>query len=69
MKANFAGLCNSRTSFICSSSFRGLYRCKLTTMAEGAAPEFALVKEGKAEIFQPVSVFYNKVQEFNRDLR
>ena len=26
------------------------------------------VSEGKADIFQPPSVFYNPVQEFNRDL-
>lgn len=26
------------------------------------------VTEGKVEIFQPPSVFYNPVQEFNRDL-
>ena len=31
-------------------------------------PKDTLVKEGKAEIFQPASVFYNPVQEFNRDL-
>ena len=27
-----------------------------------------IVTEGKAQIFQPPSVFYNPVQEFNRDL-
>lgn len=31
--------------------------------------EFNVIKEGQAEIRQPKSVFYNKVQEFNRDLR
>lgn len=29
---------------------------------------YNLVKEGKAEVLQPKSVFYNPVQEFNRDL-
>lgn len=32
-------------------------------------PEFVHVEEGKVKIYQPASVFYNKVQEFNRDLR
>lgn len=27
------------------------------------------IREGKVTIYQPKSVFYNKVQEFNRDLR
>ena len=37
--------------------------------AENAAdPPMAKTKEGKAEIFSPPNVFYNPVQEFNRDL-
>ncbi|XP_045156432.2 tRNA (guanine(26)-N(2))-dimethyltransferase-like [Mercenaria mercenaria] len=35
---------------------------------EGLSTKFQLVKEGKAKIIQPTSVFYNPVQEFNRDL-
>ena len=35
---------------------------------EGLSTKFSLVTEGKAKILQPTSVFYNPVQEFNRDL-
>lgn len=35
---------------------------------EGMSTKFSLVTEGKARVLQPVSVFYNPVQEFNRDL-
>jgi hypothetical protein len=31
--------------------------------------EYSVIKEGKADIIQPLFVFYNRVQEFNRDLR
>lgn len=31
--------------------------------------KYSNVNEGKANIIQPESVFYNPVQEFNRDLR
>lgn len=36
-----------------------------------SSPEFTEIKEGKAKIRVPSSskVFYNPVQEFNRDLR
>ena len=39
-------------------------------ITEGKTVQYEKVKEGKAEILFPVSngVFYNKVQEFNRDL-
>jgi len=30
---------------------------------------YSLVKENKAEVFLPKNVFYNPVQEFNRDMR
>ena len=36
------------------------------TVKEGKADN--IVKEGKAEVFSPPHVFYNPVQEFNRDL-
>jgi len=35
---------------------------------DGKATKFNVVTEGKATILQPESVFYNPVQEFNRDL-
>jgi tRNA G26 N,N-dimethylase Trm1 len=35
---------------------------------EGLSTKFSLVTEGKAKVLQPASVFYNPVQEFNRDL-
>lgn len=31
--------------------------------------QLVIIEEGKAKIQQPKSVFYNKVQTFNRDLR
>ena len=39
-------------------------------ITEGKTVQYEKVTEGKAEILFPVSngVFYNKVQEFNRDL-
>lgn len=39
-----------------------------TTNGSGSASEEVIV-EGKAKIFKRPGVFYNKVQEFNRDLR
>lgn len=36
---------------------------------DNATDGHVAVKEGMATIFQPKTVFYNKVQEFNRDLR
>lgn len=35
----------------------------------GQNSQFVIIEEGKAKIRQPKSVFYNKVQTFNRDLR
>lgn len=42
----------------------------LSTMAakEGPNTKFSIISEGQATILQPSSVFYNPVQEFNRDL-
>jgi len=31
--------------------------------------EYSVINEGKADIIQQSYVFYNRVQEFNRDLR
>ena len=36
---------------------------------EGTEASLQVVEEGSAKIFQPKTVFYNKAQEFNRDLR
>ena len=38
------------------------------TMDADTPPTTQVVKEGRAEIFSPSHVFYNPVQEFNRDL-
>jgi tRNA G26 N,N-dimethylase Trm1 len=38
-------------------------------MATDGDSDTVPVHEGKVIIHQPKSVFYNKVQEFNRDLR
>lgn len=32
-------------------------------------PNFVAIEEGQVKVYQPANVFYNKVQEFNRDLR
>ena len=37
-------------------------------MAKNTIEDGKLAREGKAEVFLPSSVFYNPVQEFNRDL-
>ena len=37
-------------------------------MAKNTIDDGKLAREGKAEVFLPSSVFYNPVQEFNRDL-
>ncbi|XP_052805195.1 tRNA (guanine(26)-N(2))-dimethyltransferase-like isoform X1 [Mya arenaria] len=41
---------------------------EMTTEMEGLSTKFNLITEGKATIIQPESVFYNPVQEFNRDI-
>ena len=44
--------------------------CENMEEEDANAPQFVTIKEGKAEILFPSSneVFYNPVQEFNRDL-
>ena len=39
-----------------------------TEIDEGINTKFNLVSEGQAAILQPATVFYNPVQEFNRDI-
>lgn len=39
-----------------------------TYVEDGVSTEFNVVTEGKAAILQPKTVFYNPVQEFNRDI-
>ncbi len=47
-----------------------LLKRAMATVSAGAAPEYATVREGKAEILslQQNKVFYNPIQQFNRDL-
>ncbi|XP_021362315.1 tRNA (guanine(26)-N(2))-dimethyltransferase-like isoform X2 [Mizuhopecten yessoensis] len=49
--------------------FRQIYtNSTMSLKNEGEESQYNVVKEGKADILQPKSVFYNPVQEFNRDL-
>lgn len=41
---------------------------ELSKVPDGIDTNFNIVSEGKATILQPTTVFYNPVQEFNRDL-
>lgn len=42
---------------------------KLDSEEQGESKADSTIFEGKAKIYKSSDVFYNKVQEFNRDLR
>ena len=67
----------SKLLFNCSkfrSKFCATMSLARVTMSEilgdvSSDPNFVAIEEGSVKVYQPASVFYNKVQEFNRDLR